>query len=277
MVSQTWDREQERLVRELADAAARGHPFVVVIDPGHGGIDGGTQGSGLLEKQVTLDLALRLKQRLEDAGCQAILTRQDDTYLPLEERCEIADRAGAGAFVSLHLNADARSADTAGIETYYASRKKLGSMATLRESLGLKHDIPVQDHRSVRLAAAIHRRLCEATGSADRQVRDSEFVVVTQTACPAVLVECGYLSHPPEAARFADEAYKNTVATAVATGVLHFLQSAQMNPLRDLVFEPPPLLPEAEGAPFTPAPAQAELPVPRALPVATPVVEGEAG
>ncbi|WP_038171443.1 N-acetylmuramoyl-L-alanine amidase [Verrucomicrobium sp. BvORR106] len=279
MVGQSWDQEANRLVDELNRvAAADPYPFLVVVDAGHGGNDGGTQGFGQLEKDISLDLATRLEQRLKNAGCQVLMTRKDDTYPTLEERCEVANKAKATVFVSLHLNADPKSNETHGVETYYSSRKKLGNMTPIRELLGLKHDIPVRDVRSEWLAGIVHSRVCRTTGATDRTVRDSHFVVVMQTECPAILVECGYLTNQTESLCFTDNGYKDGVVEAVASGVLHYLRSIQMNPRRGLRFEPPPVLvderdpdmepepkPEPENAP-TPDPAAPPAPPPEGAP-----------
>lgn len=276
MVGESWDREQERLVKQLSEAAAADPlPFLVVVDAGHGGIDGGTQGFGQLEKDITLDLALRLEKRLQEAGCRVLMTRKDDTYLTLEQRCEVANQAKASVFVSLHLNADPKSAETHGVETYFSSRKKLGSMAPIREFLGLRHDIPVRDVRSEWLAGMVHSRVCRTTGAPDRNVRDSQFIVVMQTECPAILVECGYLTHQAESLCFTDHGYKNGVIGAVANGVVQYLRAIQMNPRRGLRFEPPPVLvderdPDMESAP-KPDPENAPAPAPEpAAPTVTP-------
>ncbi|WP_009960054.1 N-acetylmuramoyl-L-alanine amidase family protein [Verrucomicrobium spinosum] len=255
MVEKSWDDEQERLVKQLSEAAAADPlPFLVVVDAGHGGIDGGTQGFGQLEKEISLDLALRLEKRLQEAGCQVLMTRKDDTYLTLEERCEVANQAKAAVFISLHLNADAKSAETHGIETYYSSRKKLFSMAPLRELLGLRHDIPVRDVRSEWLAGMVHSRVCRTTGAPDRNVRDCQFIVVMQTECPAILVECGYLTHQAESLCFTDNGYKDGVIGAVANGVVQYLRAIQMNPRRGLRFEPPPVLVDEQDPAMEPEP-----------------------
>jgi N-acetylmuramoyl-L-alanine amidase len=255
MVGKSWDRDQERLVKQLSEAAAADPlPFLVVVDAGHGGNDGGTQGFGQLEKEISLDLALRLEKRLQEAGCRVLMTRKDDTYLTLEQRCEVANQAKATVFVSLHLNADPKSGETHGVETYYSSRKKLGSMAPLRELLGLRHDIPVRDVRSEWLAGMVHSRVCRTTGAPDRNVRDSQFIVVMQTECPAILVECGYLTNQAESLCFTDNGYKDGVIGAVASGVVQYLRAIQMNPRRGLRFEPPPVLVDERDPAMEPEP-----------------------
>lgn len=255
MVEKSWDYEQERLVKQLSEAASADPlPYLVVVDAGHGGIDGGTQGFGQLEKEISLDLALRLEKRLQEAGCRVLMTRKDDTYLTLEERCDVANQAKAAVFVSLHLNADAKSGETHGIETYYSSRKKLGSMAPLRELLGLKHDIPVRDVRSEWLAGMVHNRVCRTTGAPDRNVRDCQFIVVMQTECPAILLECGYLTNQAESLCFTDNGYKDGVIGAVANGVVQYLRAIQMNPRRGLRFEPPPVLVDERDPDMEPEP-----------------------
>lgn len=247
-MGQAWDKSQEDAVAALAvTAKAEANPFLVVVDAGHGGMDGGTQGYGLLEKTVVIDLANRLEKHLKEQGCRVLMTRRDDTLMELGDRSAVANQAKADAFVSVHLNADPHSKDTAGVETYYSSRKKLGDGAKWRTRLGMKHDIPIRDERSPWLARMVQQRLCHLTGANDRKVRDSEFIVVMEAECPAVLVECGYLTNEAEALCFTNEGYKNSVVVAIGDAVLRFLHAIRMNPRRGLEFVPPTEAPSPPG------------------------------
>jgi N-acetylmuramoyl-L-alanine amidase len=206
--------------------------YLVVVDAGHGGQDGGTQGFGGLEKKLTLEIARRLEQELIKAGVRVLMTRRDDVFIELEERAAIANRAQASLFVSVHLNADATSAETAGVETYFSSDRTLGSLALLKRSLGLLPTVTVTDHRSERLARKIHRSVCKATGAMDRGVRDQGFVVIAQTECPSVLLECGYLTNATESAKLQDPARHQQIAKAIAEAVRSYLLGLKMNPAR---------------------------------------------
>lgn len=210
---------------------------VVVVDAGHGGTDGGTQGHGVLEKKYTLQIAERVEKQLRAIGVRTVMTRTSDSYVELTERSAIANRNAASAFVSIHLNADATSSETAGVETYYCSRKRLGDLVKLRGRFDMDPGQAFKDGRSEWLARTLQRAICAATGAVDRRARDSNYLVVTQSECPAVLVECGYLTNEEEAGRLTREAYQEKIATAVAKSVKHFLLASTVNPRRGIVYQ----------------------------------------
>lgn len=176
----------------------------IVVDPGHGGQDPGTQGpGGVEEKTLTLAMALRLKAVLEAAGARVVLTREDDRFVGLYERAAVADAAEADAFVSIHVNAsDYRS--IRGVETYHHPGAPRGT----------------------KLAQAVQRRLVEATGRPDRGVHAEDFVVVREPRVPAVLVETGYLTNPAEAAVIVTAKHRRRVAEGIARGIADFLGAA---------------------------------------------------
>jgi N-acetylmuramoyl-L-alanine amidase len=168
----------------------------VVLDAGHGGHDrGGVPGDPYPEKVYTLDVAKRVRARLSGAGYRVVMTRDDDTFIGLGQRCAIASSAG-GIFVSIHFNsAPRRSAD--GIETYYYSGRSSG------------------------LAAAIHSRVVRAAGTEDRRVRNRGFYVLRHNRLPAVLCECGFLTNPTEGRRIASSAeHRQRLADAIAEGIM---------------------------------------------------------
>ena len=212
---------------------------LVVIDAGHGGKDGGTAGHGLQEKSVTLDIAKRIEKQLIERGVKVSMTRSADEFLELEERCDIANNLGADAFLSIHMNASLEP-EPHGIETYYSSRRALGDIVGLRKKLSLPADTAFHDRRNLFLAEALHKRACRATEADDRGVRDSNFIVLMHTACPSVLVECGYLTHEDEAKKFRSAAYKDKLAQVITDGVCHYLSATQLNPQRGIVLGEPP-------------------------------------
>ena len=168
----------------------------VVLDAGHGGHDrGGVPGDPYPEKVYTLDVANRVRSRLIAAGYRVVMTRSDDTFIGLGQRCAIAGSAG-GIFVSVHFNsAPRRSAD--GIETYYYSGKSSG------------------------LASAIHARLVRAAGTEDRHVRTRGYYVLRHNRLPAVLCECGFLTNPAEGSRISGSAaHRQRLADAIAEGIM---------------------------------------------------------
>lgn len=176
--------------------------IVVVVDPGHGGPDPGAVGiNGLREKDIVLPIARQVAALLEQQGIQAVLTRADDRDLDLEPRVQIAARANANLFVSIHANAISLSRpDVNGIETYYYSDNGL------------------------RLAQVIHNSMVQSTGSLDRGVRRARFYVLRNTSMPAVLLETGFVTGRDDARRLADPDYRNRMAEAIARGILQYVQ-----------------------------------------------------
>jgi N-acetylmuramoyl-L-alanine amidase len=220
---------------------------VIVIDPGHGGVETGAVGpSGLQEKDLTLDLARRLKALLSRQGVTVVLTRDDDRILPLDERTAIANHNRAILFISLHLNASKRKT-AVGAETYYLSTSATDAEARTLAGLENKAYTPpdaaaaatpaegAPDHglelilwdlaqnsfiaESSRLAEAVQTELNTMTGVRDRGVRQAPFRVLMGATMPAILVEAGFISNPEEEARFKDDSYKDKIAEAIARAV----------------------------------------------------------
>lgn len=211
----------------------------VLIDPGHGGSDPGTRsGRGIEEKRLTLDLAKRVRIRLRDCGVSAVLTRDRDQVLTLDERCDRAARLGAALFVSIHLNSS-KNAAISGVETFVVPAAGYPATADALDPRRLSRPVPCPGNRydsaNVLLAACVHRGLLSQTGTEDRGVRRARFYVIRNASCPAALVECGFLSNTREAARLADEAYRDRVAEGVARGILTYLvraREARLPPVR---------------------------------------------
>ncbi|WP_322743540.1 N-acetylmuramoyl-L-alanine amidase family protein [Vasconcelosia minhoensis] len=174
----------------------------VVIDPGHGGRDPGAVGiGGLQEKQVVNDISYQVADNLRQAGVNVVLTRDSDYELELEDRVQIAERANANLFVSIHANAISLSRpDVNGLETYYAS------------SLGQ------------RLAQAIHSTVLQTMGMRDRGVRQARFYVIRNTSMPATLVETGFVTGAEDQPNLRDPAWRSRMAAAIAQGILLYIQ-----------------------------------------------------
>jgi len=185
----------------MVSASAVAHPAVVVIDPGHGGHDrGGMPGQRLAEKGFTLDTAKRLARVLANGtGIKVILTRDDDTFVSLTERTNIANQyAGRDAvFVSIHFNAGRREG-AYGIETYY------------------------NNQRGYRLAALVHPRVIRAMASIDRGIRHRGYWVLRKNRLPAILVECGFLTNRAEAARISDSGSRERLARAIGDAIVRY-------------------------------------------------------
>jgi N-acetylmuramoyl-L-alanine amidase len=173
-------------------------PAVVVVDPGHGGIDrGGVPGLSLAEKELTLDTATRLARILRSrGGIKVVMTRDADTFVSLSARTALANRyAGEDAvFVSIHYNAGPREG-AYGIETYYNNR------------------------RAYRLATLVHPRVIRAADSIDRGIRHRGYWVLRANRLPAILVECGFMTNRAEAGRIQSARYRDRIAKAIADGL----------------------------------------------------------
>ena len=170
----------------------------VVLDPGHGGHDpGATQRGVLPEKVWTLDLALRLKNRLELGGFDVVLTRQSDVFIPLEERVQISNSQPKSIFLSLHFNSTPKR-DIQGIETYYDTR------------------------RSADLASLVQQRVLQLPGVFDRRVKTADYYVVRRNPRPAILIEGGFLSNKVEARRIALPSYRDALAEQIYQGIVAY-------------------------------------------------------
>lgn len=177
----------------------------VVIDPGHGGRDpGAIAPSGLQEKVVNLGVARGVVKLLRQRGLSVTLTRSGDSFVELNERAAIANRLRADLFVSIH-------ADSA------ASRSARGYTVYLARSAS---------SASLTLGGALERRL-RAANARSRGIRRADFRVLVRTACPAALVELGYLSNAAESARLGDPNYQRQLAGAVAAGIVEFMGRLQ--------------------------------------------------
>lgn len=200
---------------------------VVVLDPGHGGTDGGAAAAdGLLEKEVVQDLARRLQPLLAARGFQVHLTRDGDETLALEERTRRAARWKADLFLSLHLNA-VEDDVAEGIETYVLSKPGFASTnarnngdnggASAAAERGNRHDAA-----NAVLGYTVQRQMVRSGLAVDRGLRQARFMVLRQAPAPAALVEFGFLSHPGEARRLADRAHRQKLVEAVDRAVAEY-------------------------------------------------------
>ena len=167
----------------------------VVIDAGHGGHDrGGIPGQRIAEKDMTLDVAQRLRNVLAANGYRVVMTRDSDVFVPLATRVAIANSYRNGVFVCVHFNATNRMG-AGGIETYFYGRDSLP------------------------LASAVHYYVAGGAPSANRGVRRRGYYVLRKTNVPAVLVECGFLTNPTEGAYAQTVSYRQKLAEEIAAGV----------------------------------------------------------
>ena len=174
---------------------AESSPTTVVIDAGHGGYDrGGIPGQRASEKDMTLDVARRLKTVLAASGYRVVMTRDSDVFVPLGTRTAIANSNRNAIFVSVHFNSATRRS-ASGIETYFYNRESLS------------------------LASAIHHYVAGGAPSENRGVRRRGYFVLRRTNMPSVLVECGFLTNPTEAGYVQNASYRQKLAEEIAAGV----------------------------------------------------------
>ncbi|GAF64988.1 N-acetylmuramoyl-L-alanine amidase [Bacillus sp. TS-2] len=168
----------------------------IVVDPGHGGTDPGAVANGLLEKEIVLDVSLRLKKHLEAAGAKVIMTRSTDVFLRLEDRARIANTSNADAFISVHANAGGGT----GIETFWNSTNTSSKSQTL--------------------ATNLQREMIRATNMRDRGVKTGNFHVIRETRIPSALVEVGFVDTISDASKLRSPSYRENVAKGIYNGVV---------------------------------------------------------
>jgi N-acetylmuramoyl-L-alanine amidase/putative methionine-R-sulfoxide reductase with GAF domain len=213
--------------------------FQVVLDAGHGGWDLGTVGKkGLLEKDLVLDIVQRAGQLIESKlDAHVIYTRQDDSYIPLEKRTELANVAAADLFVSVHANYSDLST-ARGVETFYSrmySSLKARSAeddAALKQIDWTKVDLRVKVRDSQKLAADIQQALCGALVASNpdlrnRGVKEAQYVVLTGTQMPAILAEVSFVSSPEDEAHLQSSEYRQRIANALYRGVAKYREESK--------------------------------------------------
>lgn len=198
---------------------------IVAIDPGHGGAEPGSenQSLGLLEKDLNLDVSMRLKDLLEEKGYKVVLTRYNDRLVPLEDRSKIANRANAGIFVSIHFNASIND-EASGIETYVLTPP--GSSSSNGESLDSDvSSLPGNyfDRVHFELGYQIQSRLVADLQRVDRGLKKARFMVLKDLECPGLLVEGGFLSHSREALLVNTPVYRQKLAESLSESLVAIL------------------------------------------------------
>jgi len=196
-------------------------PTLVVLDPGHGGEDPGAIHENLKEKDLTLDIAHRTADILRQSNIRVRMTRRRDQYLSLDKRTELATRWGADLFISIHLNKAPNHA-ALGIESFVVPAVGFPSTSEVRSvsarSLGNQFDAA-----NSLLGMLIQRGVINATSAADRGVKRARYQVLRDCPCPAVLIECGFLSNPVERTKLKQESYRRDLATGLSQGILTYM------------------------------------------------------
>ncbi|MGJ9385855.1 N-acetylmuramoyl-L-alanine amidase [Salipaludibacillus sp. CF4.18] len=175
--------------------------YTIVVDPGHGAHDSGAAANGIKEKDVVLDIGLRLEKKLKSSGANVVMTRRTDVFLTLSERVQVAEKANADTFISVHANAN-NSEKANGIDTFHYGK--------------------YSKTESEELAKSIQKRLIYDTEATDRGTPVGNFHVIRESRMPSVLVETGFITNKAEAEKFKTSAYKESVAEAVYQGIIDF-------------------------------------------------------
>ena len=235
------------------DDARNGAPFTVVLDAGHGGHDPGNLGNGYLEKNIALNIVLKTGEILEKhPDIKVIYTRKDDTFVDLYVRGEIANKAGADLFVSVHCDSHTSRAQGAGTfvlglhanEQNFEIAKKENSVIYLEDDYKSRYaDYDINSPQSVigltimqeefldqsiALAKAIQDQFTELK-RVDRKVKQAGFIVLHQTFMPSVLVETGFLTHKEEGAFLNSKKGQSDMGTAIADAILRYKKDASAN------------------------------------------------
>ena len=217
----------------------------IVIDPGHGGHDTGAIGpTGLEEKTVVLDVGLRLKALLErNTDCEVIMTRDDDEFIPLEERTAIANQKGADLFISIHANAS-QDSTARGIETYYlnlnsnpevlevaarenaTSQESVHQLQDMIKKIAMTEKIEESEDFAKLVQREVYTRIAKASGAQrDRGVKKAPFVVLIGANMPSVLAEISFLSNPRDERMLRRPDYREKIASALYDGILEYLKN----------------------------------------------------
>jgi N-acetylmuramoyl-L-alanine amidase len=227
------------LVRELGLKIGR-----VVIDAGHGGYDHGSTGpGGLMEKELTLDVALRLAKLIEQRlGSEVILTRSDDTFVPLETRTALANDSRADLFLSIHANSSPYPS-VSGVETYYlnfsstrdemeiASRENAGAQQTIHE-LGdiivkiTKHDKAEESREfATKMQTALYGVARSNPSAKNRGVKKAPFIVLIGARMPSILAEIGFISNSRDEALLKRPDHRQKIAEALYRGLSRYAET----------------------------------------------------
>lgn len=217
----------------------------IVIDPGHGGHDTGTIGpTGLEEKDVVLDVGLKLRKLLErNTGCEVVMTRGDDTFIPLEERTAIANEKSADLFISIHANAS-RDDSARGIETYYlnftsspdalevaarenaSSQEAVHQLQDLIKKIAMTEKIQESQDFARQVQREVYGRVTKVSGAQrDRGIKKAPFVVLIGANMPSVLAEISFLTNPRDERLLKRSDYREKIAYALYEGILDYLKN----------------------------------------------------
>jgi len=194
-------------------------PYTIVLDAGHGARDNGCSGinTGIYEKTINLEITQKLETSLKDFGFKVILTRQDDTPLyqefaenyklsDMEKRIEIINSTKPDFVISIHCNS-------------YPNTHQRGAQAFYQENNNL----------SKNLATAVQECLISQIDTARREANYGDYYILNQSACPAVLIECGYLTNPEDEILLTTDDYQNKIAYSITCGIMKYFNLTKTN------------------------------------------------
>uniref|UniRef100_A0A7C3N516 MurNAc-LAA domain-containing protein n=1 Tax=candidate division WOR-3 bacterium TaxID=2052148 RepID=A0A7C3N516_UNCW3 len=217
----------------------------IIIDPGHGGKDPGAIGyNGTKEKNLNLDMALRLKDKIKAnlSGIDVVLTRYDDRFLSLKDRTNFANKYKNSLFVSIHCNAS-KNTEAKGFETYFLSTAKTDweRAVEARENASVTFDLPETEKKGIdfiffdlaqneflqessRLAELVQTKFEKKYQDCERGVRQAGFYVLKGNFMPAILVECGYISNKEEEKKLNNKSYRDELTQLIFEGIRDFIK-----------------------------------------------------
>lgn len=172
--------------------------ITICLDAGHGGTDPGAVNGGKREKDITLNLALKVGALIGDK-VNVIYSRNNDTFIPLGNRCKISNNNKCDYFVSIHVNS-AENKSAFGIETFTYT---------------------VPGDKASKLAKNVQTNLIKATASKDRGIKTANYYVLKHTIAPAILIEVGFISNEVECKKLCSDDYQYKLAKAIADGILN--------------------------------------------------------
>ncbi|MCL1887824.1 MAG: N-acetylmuramoyl-L-alanine amidase [Kiritimatiellaeota bacterium] len=207
-------------LRAICVPAAPPANRLVMLDPGHGGNDPGASANGLVEKNVTLEIALMVREVLGARGVRVEMTREADATLTRPDRSLRAGHEKAGLFVSLHMN-HAANAASFGVETFTLTAPGQPNTAA-GDTVADARPGNAFDPENNRLGFALQSRLVLL--SDDRGLKRARYIVLSNAPCPAALVECGFLSNPGEADLMRTSEHREKTARAIADAIMEFMK-----------------------------------------------------
>ena len=234
-INQTVD---SNVSQEIPKAEPVSKPLVI-LDPGHGGKDGGTVSGDVLEKNLNLLLVKKIANELKRYQIIVVTTRSVDEMVGLSDRALIANKYPNAIFVSIHHNA-ATLNSAKGIETYYSNKKPKSLKIEQMRLLKIKDGEAFVDNRSKMLAKLLHSSVCQVTDAADRGVRDRSLAMTRWVSCPSVLIECGFLTNPEEKLDLLSESYRDALSRGVTDGILKYFSEVNNDSYYGVTFKKAP-------------------------------------